>query len=42
MRRRGRRRVSLGVETVNASAIALYASEGFRPVRVDVTLWREN
>jgi ribosomal protein S18 acetylase RimI-like enzyme len=41
MRRRGRRRVSLGVETVNAPAVALYASEGFRPARVDVTLWRE-
>jgi mycothiol synthase len=41
MRRRGRRRVSLGVETGNAPAVALYASEGFRPVSVDVTLWRD-
>ncbi len=41
MGRRGRRRTSLGVETGNAAAIGLYSSEGFRPAREDVTLWRD-
>jgi len=38
---RGRRRCALGVDEDNAPAIALYRSEGFRPVREDVTLWRD-
>jgi mycothiol synthase len=41
MRERGRSRCSLGVDEDNAAARRLYASEGFRPVREDVTLWRE-
>ncbi len=37
---RGRRSVSLGVSSGNRPAIRLYASEGFHPVREDLTLWR--
>jgi mycothiol synthase len=38
---RGRRRCALGVDEGNEAAIALYRSEGFRPAREDVTLWRD-
>jgi ribosomal protein S18 acetylase RimI-like enzyme len=41
MAARGRRRCSLGVVEDNAAALALYRSEGFLPVREDVTLWRD-
>ena len=41
IRARGRRGTTLGVDSGNAAAIALYASEGFVPAREDVTLWRE-
>jgi len=37
---RGRKPCTLGVDEDNAAAIALYRSEGFRPAREDVTLWR--
>ena len=40
MAERGRRGCTLGTDENNAAAIALYRSEGFRPVREDVTLWR--
>ena len=38
---RGRKGCALGVDENNAKAIALYRSEGFRPEREDVTLWRD-
>jgi len=41
IRARGRRWTALGVDSGNAAARALYASEGFVPAREDVTLWRE-
>jgi ribosomal protein S18 acetylase RimI-like enzyme len=41
MAARGRRPCTLGVDEDNAAAIALYRSEGFRPSREDVTLWRD-
>jgi mycothiol synthase len=41
VRDRGRGTVSLGVAAENAGAIGLYASEGFLPVREEVTMWRE-
>lgn len=40
LRARGKHRVTLGVSSDNPPAIRLYASEGFRRVREDLTLWR--
>ena len=41
IRARGRRGTTLGVDSRNEAAIALYVSEGFVPAREDVTLWRD-
>jgi mycothiol synthase len=40
-RARGKHRVTLGVSSGNPPAIRLYASEGFRRVREDLTFWRD-